>query len=138
MPRPEIEQFVKLPVREVRDRSIQSNDLRLRPDVTSPIAQRWRESGRTGQLEPIAKAVIPDVVDNTIFYVLYAIDEGLIQLSFTDSNGQTVNLTKEGHCELAGWFAGECCKKYTKERFIDDYTHLDNFFGQSERPKPEK
>jgi len=129
MPRPEIEQFVKLLVREVRDPAIRNSDLRLRPDVTSAIAQRWKESGRAGQLEPIAKTLIPDVVDDTIFYLLHAIDEGLLQLSFTDSNGQTVNLNKEGHSELGGWFAGEWCKKYTKERFIDDFEHLDNYFG---------
>jgi hypothetical protein len=124
MPRPEIEQFVKILVREVRDAAIRSNDLRLRPDVTHAIAKRWRESAQAGQLEPIAKTLIPDVVDDTIFYLLHAIDEGLLQLSFTDSNGQTVNLNKEGHGELGGWFAGEWCKKYTKERFIHDFTHL--------------
>lgn len=124
MPKPEIEEFVKILVREVRDPAIRNSVLRLRPDVTTAIAQRWRESARTGQLEQIAKTLIPDVVDDAIFYLLRAIDQDVLQLSFTDSNGQTVNLNKEGHSELGGWFAGDWCKKYTKERFIDDFPDL--------------
>jgi hypothetical protein len=128
MPKPEIEEFAKILVREVRDAAIRSNDLRLRPDVTHAIAKRWRESAGTGQLESIAKTLIPDVVDNTIYYLLHAIDEGALQLSFIASNGQTVNLTKEGLGELAGWYAGEWNGKYTKERFVDDFSDLRKFF----------
>jgi hypothetical protein len=117
MPRPEIEEFARILVRQVRDAAIRSNDVSLGPQFTDAIAKRWRESARTGQLEPIAKTVIPDVVDSTIFYLLHAIDDGVLQLSFTDPNGQTVNLTKQGLSELGGWYMGEWREKFTKERF---------------------
>ena len=124
MPNPQIEEFARILVREVRDAAIQSNDLRLRPDVTHVIAQRWREAGSTGQLEPIAKVLIPDIVDDTIFYLLRAVDEGLLKLSFTDSNGQAVDLSKQGLGELGGWYMGEWRDKYTGERYIDDFPDL--------------
>lgn len=117
MPKPEIEEFARILVREVRDAAIQCSDRCLNPQAIHAIAKRWRESARAGQLEPIAKAIIPDVVDNTIFYLLHAIDEGSLQLSFTASNGKTVNLTKEGLDELGGWYMGEWRETLTKERF---------------------
>jgi hypothetical protein len=75
-------------------------------------------------LEPIAKVLIPDIVDETVFYLLHAIDDGSLQMSFTASDGQTVNLTKEGLGELAGWYSGEWNGKYTKERFVDNFPDL--------------
>jgi len=30
--------------------------------------------------------------------------------------------------ELSGWYGGEWCQKYTKERFIDDFADLRDFF----------
>jgi hypothetical protein len=124
MPRPEIEEFAKILVREVRDAASRNSDRRLKPEATHVVAKRWRESARSGQLEPIAKVLAPDIVDNTIFYLLHAIDEGSLQLSFTASNGQTVNLTKERLGEPAGWYSGEWNGKYTKERFVDNFSDL--------------
>src|SRR5215469_15425850 len=116
MPNRQIEEFAKILVRAVRDVAIQSCDLRLRPDVTHVIAQRWRESARAGKLDPIAKVLIPDIVDDAIFYLLRAIDRGVLQLSFRDSNGKTVNLSTESPDELGGWYSGEWREKYSKER----------------------
>jgi|SRR5215469_6273361 len=127
MPKPEILEFAKILVREVRDAAIKSCDLCLRPDVSHVIAKRWRESARAGQLEPVAKVLIPDIVDDTIFYLLRAIDEGALKLSFTDSNGRTINLSEEGLGELAGWYGGGTdgwCEKYSKERVPDDFPDL--------------
>src|SRR5215472_18430786 len=121
MPKSEIEEFAKLLVREVRDTAIRSSDVCLRPDVTHAIAKRWRESARRGRLEPIATVLIPDVVDQTIFQLLRAIDDGSLKLSFTDSQGRTVDLSEEGLGELGGWYSGEWHGKFTKERFIDDF-----------------
>jgi len=121
MPNPQIEEFAKILVREVRDAAVQSNDLRRRPDVNHIIAQRWREAARAGQLDEIATVLIPDIVDDTIYYLLRAIDEGLLQLSFTDSKGKTINLSTEGLGELGGWYVGEWCLKYTKERVFDNF-----------------
>ena len=124
MPSPQIEEFAKILVREVRDAAIHSTDLCLRPDVTHIIAKRWRDAAHAGQLEPIASVLIPDIVDDTIFQLLRAIDQGVLQLSFTDSNGQTINLSTESPDELGGWYMGEWREKYTKERAPDNFPDL--------------
>jgi hypothetical protein len=40
--------------------------------------------------------LVPDIVDSTLFCLLHAIDDGLLKLSFTASNGRTVDLSAEG------------------------------------------
>lgn len=125
MTTPEIEEFAKILVQKVRDASIQSNDMNLRPDVRHSIAKRWRSAALDGNSGNFAKVLIPDIVDDTVFYLLRAVDEGLLQLSFTASNGKVVNLTKDGLGELAGWFAGNGWRQmYAKERFVDDFSDL--------------
>ena len=122
---PEIEEFAKLPVQEVRDSAIRSCEISLRPSAADPIAKRWKEAAARDP-ESFAKVVISDVVDDTIFQLLQAIDGELVKLSFTASNGKTVDLTAEGLGELGGWYAGipGWRSMYSQERFIDDYSDL--------------
>ena len=124
MPKPEIEQFAKILVRQVRDAAIQSCDRNLSSDAIHVIAQRWRQLSHAGRVEPIAKVLIPDIVDDTIFQLLRAIDQGVLQLSFTDSNGQTINLSTESPDEPGGWYSGEWREIYSKERVPDDFPGL--------------
>ena len=122
MPNPEIEEFAKMLVQEVRDSAIRGCEVSLRPNAADPIAKRWKEAA-AGDPESFAKVIIPDVVDNTVFELLRAIDEGLFKISFTASNGKQVDLWKDG--ELAGMYAGgDWPMKYSKERFIDDFSDL--------------
>ena len=122
MTTPEIEEFAKILVQKVRDAAIQSNDRRLGAEHI--IAKRWKEAAASGSPEAFAKVLIPDIVDDTMFYLLHAIDDGLLKLSFTASNGRTVDLSTEGISELAGWYMGsdEWRAKYAKERFVDDFS----------------
>jgi hypothetical protein len=120
---PEIEEFAKILIEWVRDAAIRSNDRALHGEHV--IAKRWRDAAASGSPEAFAKVLIPDVVDDTLFYLLHAIDDGLLKLSFTASNGKIVDLSTEGLSELAGWYAGkEWVAKYTKERFVDDFSDL--------------
>jgi hypothetical protein len=124
--KPEIEEFAKMLVQCVRDASVQSSDVSLRPTANGPVANRWRlASNETNPME-FARVVISDVVDNTVFYLLHAIDEGGLRLSYTASNGKTVDLTEQGKSELAGWYAGSdgWRDRYSKERFVDDFADL--------------
>jgi hypothetical protein len=120
MTTPEIEEFAKVLVEKVRDASIQSNDRRLVADHV--IAKRWKEAAASSSPELFAKVLIPDIVDDTLFYLLHAIDDGFLKLSFTASNGKTVDLSTEGLSELAGWYIGSDAwrAKYAKERFVED------------------
>jgi hypothetical protein len=122
MPRRAVEELGELLVRHVRDVAIQSCDLQLLPHSQTPVAKRWRRAAIPfdGKVPP--QVLIPDCVDETIFVFLRAIDQGLLRLSFTAESGETVDLAKEGHGELAakymapdGWRA-----KYSKERVNDD------------------
>jgi hypothetical protein len=124
MPTAEIETFAELVVRHVRDAAIRSCDTNLRPDVTQVVAKRWKTAGR--DLDSIAKVLIPDIVDETIFRLLHAIDEGLLPLAHADSTGTVVNLTKEGLGELAGWYMGSrgWRAQYSDQRFVDDFADL--------------
>jgi hypothetical protein len=119
---PEIEEFANIIVKCVRDASIKSNDGTLLSDHI--VAKRWKEAARSGSNESYAKVLIPDIVDDTIFYLLRAIDEGILRISFTASNGKTIDLSSIGLGELAGWYMGSdgWRAKYSKERFVDDFT----------------
>ncbi len=125
MAKSEIEEFAKILVERVRDAAIQSSDMELDPSGESPSAKRWRKAIVDGDAETIVKTVIPDIVDNTIFYVLEAIDNELLKISFTASNGKTVDLEEEGLGELSGWYMGEWRSTYSKERYVDDFSDLD-------------
>jgi hypothetical protein len=126
MPNLEIEEFVKTLVREVRDAAIKSCDAAIQPKAAYPLAKRWNETGRGGNLESVASAVIPDAVDETVFHLLRAIDQGLLKLSFTASNGKVVDLPADGLGELSGWYMGSGGWRalYSKERFFDDFSDL--------------
>ena len=71
-------------------------------------------------------AMIPDCVDETVFALLQAIDQGLLRITFTGANGEKIDLTEEGLGELSGWYMGSggWRKMYSKERFNDDCSDL--------------
>jgi hypothetical protein len=124
MPISEIEEFAKTLIERARDAAIESNDRTLHEGHV--VARRWKNAATTGSPEAFAKVLIPDIVDDTIFYILQAIDDGTLKLSFTASNGKVVDLTAQGRGELAGWYMGSpgWRAKYAKERFADDFSDL--------------
>ena len=121
----EIEEFARIIIEQVRDASIRSNDRTLTEQHV--VAKRWKKAATSGSPDVLAKTLIPDVVDDTIFYLLHAIDDGLLKLSFTASNGKTIDLSAEGLSEMAGEYMGSddgWRAKYAKERFVDDFSDL--------------
>jgi hypothetical protein len=120
---PEIEEFAKLLVQHVRDVAIQHCDRRLTPRSRSPVAERWRKAAQSGNPEALAKEAIPDIVDTTLFWLLDAIEEGWLRLSYRAENGKVADLNAEGGHELAGWYGGQegWVGAYGKERFVDDF-----------------
>jgi hypothetical protein len=102
MPNPEIEEFAKMLVQEVRDAAIKSCDRALQPNVAYPLAKRWRAAADKGDLELIASVVIPDTVDETLFHLLQAIDQGFLQLSFTAPNGKKSICLRMGSANCLG------------------------------------
>ena len=105
MPSREVEEFAMLLVQQVRDAAIQSCDMELEPEAKSPFAKRWRgvlASGKHG----IADVLIADCVDKAVSALLRAIDQGVLRLSFTASDGRTIDLPEEGLGELWDGTAG--------------------------------
>ena len=130
----EIEEFAKLLVNEVRDAAIQACDSTLNPKASHAIAKRWKKAGSDGDLDTIAKTLIPDIVDKTICQLLRAIDQGALQISFSSGNGKEIKLPADGMGELCGWYIGHdgWRAKYSRERRIDDFSDLR--LGSPEQP----
>jgi hypothetical protein len=80
--------------------------------------------------EEFRKVLLADIVDDAISSVLYAVDDGLLKISFPASSGKVVDLNREGLGELAGWYTGSDGWRamYTKERFVDYVADLKNYF----------
>ncbi len=110
-------------VRHVRDASIRSCDALLQPEAASPAARRWK--GLRAESSELL-SVIPDAVDEAVFGVLQAIDQGILRLKYVSSGGREVDLTEEGQGELSGWYMGSGGWRalYSGERFIDDFADL--------------
>lgn len=123
--KPEIDDFAQLLVSQVRDLAIHSCDVQLRTkNLNTPIAKRWNCAKNKGDIENMAEMIIADAVDDTIFYLLHAIDEGILNLSFNSIEGKAINLSTEGLQELAGWYVGEWRTKYSKQRNYNDLSNI--------------
>jgi hypothetical protein len=106
VPNSQIEEFSRRLVEHVRDAAIRNCDARLHPDARDPVAKRWREAISQGTPEFLAQVMIPDIVDSTLSHLCRAIDQELLRLSFTASDGITTNLPIDGEGELCGWYMG--------------------------------
>jgi hypothetical protein len=70
--------------------------------------------------------MIPDCVDFTIFMLLRAIDQGVLQLKFVNNDGELVDLEAAGKGELGGMFMDSdgWRARYSKTRFVDDFKDM--------------
>ena len=125
----EVEEFAKLLVQHVRDEAVAGCDMARDPDCNSVEAKRWRHKIESGQIDELLAEVIPDCVDKALFYLLHAVDEGLLQISFRSASGKTVDLVEDGESEMAGRYAmgkpDGWPARFSKERFNDDLPDLD-------------
>ena len=121
-----IEEFAKLLVRNVRDVAIESCDRQLLPESQSPTAVRWRKEAEKTSGPGLANAMIPDCVDEAVFALLLAVDQGILRISITGSNGQLVDLGANGDGELGGWYMGSggWRAQYSTQRFVDDFEDM--------------
>ena len=121
---PELEEFMTVLICEVRDQAVASCLSDVRPHAGSISAQRWRNTV-PGNLEAAAAVLIPDAVDDAVFYLLRAIDQGRLRLQFINSNGTTVDVTEAGGGELAGWYMAAGRREFAQQPFADDFADLD-------------
>ena len=123
MPTKEVEEFARILVERVRDAAVRDCDGLLQPNAASPAAKRWR---KTFQKPESLRTVIPDAVDEVVFSLLRAVDEGGLRLKFVSSSGKEIDLTEDGLGELAGWYMGSggWRSMFSRERFADDFEEL--------------
>jgi hypothetical protein len=118
MPTREIEEFASTLIREVRDAAVRDADLNLRPNAGSVTAKRWRKAGPNG---PPPDVLVPDCIDEALYFLLNAIDQGTLRLKYVSAAGTEVDLGRDGLGELAGWYIGPdgWREKYSGERASD-------------------
>jgi hypothetical protein len=116
----EIEEFARKLVQAVRDRGVQGSDLKMRPGSRTVTARRWQAAGATDP-EGAPKVVVPDAVDETVFALLTAIDQGVLRLQYVTDDGKVVDLSEEGLGELGGWYLGPdgWRHRYSEQRFFE-------------------
>lgn len=119
MPSPEVERFAKILVEQVRDAAISGLDTNLRPDARSMTAKRWQAAGVSKGSQ--SEVLIADSVDAAIYFLLKAIDDGLLHLKVVDPGGKEIDLNEDGLGELAGWYVGPngWRQQYSTERLVD-------------------
>jgi hypothetical protein len=107
---PNIREFAEGLIKKVRDPAIAQCDAIAEGKIR---VARWEKAGINKEL---LHEVIPDVVDRAIFYLLKAIDNGDLPLTY-----KATDLCEEGSAELAGWSVGTDSFKtrYSKERLVD-------------------
>lgn len=124
MPTPEVEEFAILLMRLVRDEAIASCEMKINPKCNSVDAKRWRQRMESGSIDELLEEIIPDCVDEVIFYLLHSIDEGMLPLSFSSSSGKCVDLSVAGKSEMAGYCSGggedDWRARFSKKRYNDD------------------
>jgi len=114
--------FAEALVRLVRDCAIRNCRARLKPDTRSPIGKCWVSAVSGNNLEQIGDVIVPDCIDEAIFCLLNAIDEGSLKLMFTGPDDQKVDLSVDGLGELAGWYmGGESWRERFSQERINDY-----------------
>jgi len=125
MPNPEIEEFAKTLVQRVRDAAVRSIDGLLLAQANSPVARRMKGTGPGAANLP---EIVPDVVDEVVFSVLHAIDEGTLRFKYVCSDGREIDLTEDGLGELAGWYMGSggWRSMYSEERYHDDFADMNS------------
>jgi hypothetical protein len=124
MSRTGIQEFGHLLVEWARDEAIRNCDRRLQPGGTDPVTKRWQAAIATGSPQEALKVAIPDIVDTTIASLLRSIDQEVLRLAFTGTDGAVVDLPRDGLAELCGFFMGEWRFKHSKERVVDDFADL--------------
>jgi hypothetical protein len=123
MSTPDIEEFARTLVEQVRDAAIRTCDAFLQPLADSPVARRWKALEATNA---DLRVVIPDAVDEAVFGVLQAIDHGVLRLKYVTRSGREIDLSEEGRGELSGWYMGSGGWRamFSAERYVDDFADL--------------
>jgi hypothetical protein len=117
----ELHRFAEMLVRSVRDQSIDSCDALAFRRMFGPTGDRWRDLLAEPKAREAISQLIPDIVDEVLFKLLHALDQGDMPLAWRRESGTYVDLYDLGLSEMAGWLVGsdpECWRaRYSSKRW---------------------
>ena len=117
----ELHRFAEMLMRWVRDPSIDSCDTLASRRMFGPTGERWRDWLAEPQAREAMSQLIPDIVDEVLFKLLHALDQGDMPLAWRRENGTYVDLYDLGRSEMAGWLVGtgpDCWRaRYSSKRW---------------------
>src|SRR2546430_1006618 len=93
-------------MRLVRDRAISEADRLACGEIRGPSGERWRALIAESSPQEVLRELIPEIVDQTLFQLLDAIDNGALPLVWRAEDGSETSLQDLGSSEMAGWLVG--------------------------------
>jgi hypothetical protein len=121
----ELERFARLLMGLVRDRAIGECDRLAQGSVRGPSGKRWQDVISQKSPQDALAELIPEIVDQTLFQLLDAIDNGALPLHWQGEDGSVEPLSEVGLNEMAGWVAGgDWPHEYSKKRRHDYFSDL--------------
>lgn len=121
MSNPEVELFARLLMTQVRDRAIASGDALARGATGGALGERWRAELSSSTASEAMTELLPDVVDQVLFHLLDAIDNGQLPLAWQDGDRAAL-LADLGEGEMAGLLMmgeGGWIDRFSQQRYFD-------------------
>lgn len=102
----ELNRFAEMLLQLVRDEAISDCDALAAGGLFGPPApnEAWRKLRVDQRTRETCREVIPDIVDQVLFRLLHALDQGDIPLAWQHEDGSCTSLYDLGRSEMAGWF----------------------------------
>jgi hypothetical protein len=117
----ELQRFAELLMTKVRDQAIAECDRLARGEIRGPSGERWRAAKAGSDTEVALLRLIPDIVDQTLFELLDAIDNDVFPILWRGEDGSVDALREIGKWEMAGWLAGgDWPRTYSAQRRNDN------------------
>jgi len=118
----ELRSFAELLMRLVRDQAIDTCDALAAGRMGGYTGRRWHKLlGDDERGREAVHAVIPEIVDEVLFALLNALDQGDLPLAWRGEDGSYEDLSELGGSEMAGDFLGEDGWRdhYSSQRFFE-------------------
>jgi hypothetical protein len=119
----DLRRFAELLVRLVRDQAIAACDRLAAGEVRGPRGEYWQARTADPAARDLASALIPEVVDEVLFQLLDAVDNGQLPIAWRSTeDGSWVSLEELGQGEMAGWVTmgkGGWLDSFSGQRYVD-------------------